>query len=174
MLNLDNAGAAKVSRGLVCLLLVVFPLVGYGEEMPVPAQHQVPLILKILTYDRNFSQKMRSGLRIGIVYNPWNSKSHQAHRDLARTLDDFSTKTIKKLPIQYIPLKYRGESELAKRTKAHQLNLLYIMPGNKKHLPALIRFSQAHQITTVTGVPDYVKKGIAVGIGVKKTSSLTF
>jgi hypothetical protein len=44
--------------------------------------------------------------------------------------------------------------------------VLYVAPGVAKNLPAIVKVSQANHLTSVTGVPDYVRKGVAVGIGV--------
>jgi YfiR/HmsC-like len=160
--------AAKASRGIACLLLVMLPLTVQAEEMPVPADVQVPLILKVLTFDRNFSHKITSALFIGIVYDPLNPISNRAQSEIAQTLEQYTTKTIRRMPIKYVSLEYNGEQLLDEIASANDINVFYIMPGMAVHLPDLLRFSQAHQITTVTGVPDYVEKGVAVGIGVKK------
>ncbi len=160
--------AASLCQGVVGFLLLLVPLTAHAEQMPIPAKIQVPLILKILTFDRNFSRKITSALRIAIVYDPQDPTSYQAQRDIARTLDRFATKTIKQLPITYVLLEYSTESRLGELAEATRINVFYIMTGNAKHLQALLRVSQRLHITTVTGVPDYVNQGVAVGVGVKK------
>lgn len=160
--------AAGVCRGVVCVLLLLLPLSTTAQDMPVPAHIQVPIILKILSFDRNFTQKMASGLRIAIVYTPQDPVSHQAQRDVARALDQYAAVTIKKRPITYTSLAYRTAQRLDEIAADDNINVFYITPGNTAHLQALLRVSQTHQITTVTGVPDYVKQGVAVGVGVKK------
>ena len=67
-----------------------------------------------------------------------------------------------------MPLAYNTDQQLIETVNAKQINVFYIMPGAADFLQALIRISQARHITTVTGVPAYVEKGVAVGIGVKK------
>ncbi len=69
--------------------------------MPVPSDVQIPLILKILTFDRNFEVKITTALTIGIVYDPQNPASLQGKDAIAQSLAPFTTKTIKKLPIAY-------------------------------------------------------------------------
>jgi len=166
--NRHKMNAVVVWLGFVAYLWFPLPCVAQTEQMPVPADSQVPLLLKVLTFDRNFSQKITSALRIAIVYDPSNPESRRAQRDIADILDRFSTKTIKQLPIEYIPLQYRGEQTLDESAKAHNINVFYIAPGNARHLQALLRVSLEHQITTITGVPDYVVQGVAVGIEVRE------
>lgn len=163
-----NPSAPGVCQSAVWLLLLLWPLSTVAQEMPVPARVQVPIILKILSFDRNFSRKMDPALRIAIVYAPQDPVSNQAQRDVARALDQYAAITIKKRPITYISLAYRNAQGLDEIAAAGRVNVFYIMPGNNAHLQALLRVSQTHQITTVTGVPDYVKQGVAVGVGVKK------
>jgi hypothetical protein len=150
------------------VLLCLLPLTVVAEEMPVPAKLQVPLILKILTFDRNFEQRVGPALRIGIIYTSQDPASHRAKEEIARTLDYYTTKTIKKLPITYISLEYQTEQAVQEAVKTEHINVLYVVPGNADHLQKLLNISQANRITTVTGVPTYVKEGVAVGIGVEK------
>ena len=170
MANQHDTHAARVGQAMLgLLLLALLPLTLRAEEVPVPASLQVKLLLKVLTFDRNFSQKMAPALRIGIVYDPRNPESHQAHLAITGILDQFANTTIKKIPIQYVRLAYRGEPTFSQLTQQHDVNVLYIMPGNADYLKKLLRVSHTHQITTVTGVPAYVEEGVAVGVDVKTT-----
>src|SRR5262249_28261537 len=71
-------------------------------------------------------------------------------------------------PIKYFTIEYTKPADLEAFVKSKGINLLYLAPGTARALPDLIRISQAHRITTATGVPDYVRKGVAVGIGVRQ------
>jgi len=47
------------------------------------------------------------------------------------------------------------------------VNVFYIAPGNADTLQQLLRMSHTRGITTATGVPEYVQRGVAIGIGIK-------
>ena len=160
------ARARQAMLGL--LLLALLPLTLWAEEVPVPAPLQVKLLLKALTFDRNFSQKISTTVLIGIVYDPKNPAANQAQRDITRILDQL---TIKKLPIKYVRLHYRGEATFGQLAKQHNIHVFYVMPGNADYLQELLRVSQMHQISTVTGVPAYVEQGVAVGVDVQRNRS---
>ncbi len=151
-------------------LALVFCMTGIGraEQMPVPADVQIPLILKILTFDRNFEVKITTALTIGIVYDPQNPASLQGKDAIAQSLAPFTTKTIKKLPIAYILLEFTPGKSLAEIARTKHINVFYIVPGNVEHLPALLEISWTQQILTVTGVPAYMDKGVAVGISLNR------
>lgn len=151
------------------LLLIVFPVsTGFAEEMPVPIEVQVPLIMKILTFDRNFEQNFETDVTIGIVYVPGDSSSLEVRDHLSSWLEQSADKTLKTRPVKYISVAYNTKSELEQAITSHNVNLLYITPGNSEHLNTLLTISQTNQIITVTGVPGYVEQGVSIGLGLKE------
>lgn len=151
---------------IALLALAARPVTG-ADEMPVPADLQVTLLLKVLTYDRNFETKARTDLTIGIVYDPADPGSLKAKSEVAEMLGRVAGKTVKKLPIKYVLLERGGLPDLEAAVRSHGVSLLYLTPG-LHDLEELIRFSQASRITTATGVRSYVEKGVAVGIAVRQ------
>jgi hypothetical protein len=137
-----------------------------AEPMPLKADLQVPLILKILTYDRHFESKAGREVAIGIVYSPEDQGSVQSANQVFETLYRFSDKTVKRLPIKYHLLEYTSPEKLERSIVDRSISVLYVAPGNLKNLEGITRISQARGVTTSTGVPDYVRRGVAVGIGV--------
>jgi hypothetical protein len=138
------------------------------EIMPVPAELQVPLILKILTYDRNFDSKAQTELRVGIVFVSGNPASLKAKNEIEDVFRRFSDKTVRKLAIRHSAVEYVSVSQVEEAARSNQFNIFYVAPGNAGNLETLLRISQARQIITTTGVPAYVDKGIAVGVGVEQ------
>lgn len=154
-------------RALPLALLVLLGLSAFAraEKMSLTAERQVPLLLKILTYDRQFEAKAGSDVVIGIVYSSGDPDSGPAMESLSSTLDGFSGKTVKKLPIKYWQIPFSSPDRLEAIVKEKGVNVIYVCPGNDKNLAAIVKLSQRGRITTLTGVPEYVRKGIAVGVG---------
>jgi hypothetical protein len=155
--------AEPVASGAASLAAVDTPGV---EIMPVPAELQVPLILKILTYDRNFDSRSNSALRVGIVFVAGDPVSLKAKNEVAGVFRSFSDKTVKKLAIRHTEIEYTSDSQIEEAARINQFNIFYVAPGNSRNLANLLRISRARQIITTTGVPAYVDQGIAVGVGV--------
>lgn len=148
------------------LWLVLRPgAVTAAEPMPLRADLQVPLILKVLTYDRHFESKAGREVGIGIVYNPEEPDSVAAANQIFETLFRFADKTVKRLPIRRYLLEYSSPEKLERSISEREISVLYVAPGNAKNLEVITRLSQARSVTTTTGVPDYVRRGVAVGIG---------
>jgi hypothetical protein len=153
--------AVRRAWGLALFVVVFLALPLRAQEMLRP-EEQIPLLLKILTYDRQFEAKAGKELVIGIVYSPAANTSAVAIHDV---LDRFAGKTVKKLPLSAYLVEYSSTADLLNALKARPISVFYICPDTQ-HLPDILKVSQSRQITTTTGVPDYVKKGVAVGIGV--------
>src|SRR5437667_10072954 len=98
---------------LTIALLALAARPGSGaDQMPVPADLQVPLLLKILTYDRNFESKTKAELNIGVVYDPADAVSVKAKNEVSEILAKVADKTVKKLPIKYVAAEYKTPAEL--------------------------------------------------------------
>ncbi len=150
-----------LALGIMALLRPAAALA--AEPMPLAPDLQLPLILKVLTYDRHFETKASGELVLGIVYNQDDQDSLKVASTVIQTLLRFSGKTVKRLPIRFslVPI-----ASLEASVEQLKINVLYVAPGNARHLDSLTALSRAKGITTATGVPDYVRRGIAVGIGV--------
>jgi hypothetical protein len=156
------------SLAVVVLVAALFRTVS-AEDMAVAADRQVPLLLKILTYDRQLEVKSRDELVIGIVNSPTDAASAKATEEISNTLYGYLGKTVKKLKLQFFLHDYSTPEKLSNWTKAKGVTVLYISPGNDKNLAAILKISQDRKITTTTGVPGYVEKGVSVGIGERQS-----
>lgn len=155
--------AAVVAIGLGCA-----PAVARAQTAPVPVDLQVTLILKVLTYDLQLVQKAKSELTVGILYSAADPASVQAKDDVQKIFQQFADKTIRKLPIRYVVIENTTPAELQSRILANRVNVLYLTPGNGANLGQILQLSQSRGIVTTTGVPDYVQRGVAVGISLRQ------
>ena len=135
-----------------------------AEDMSVPMDRQIYSILKILTYDRNLIERMQPELRIGIVYVAEDPQSVETHDDLLAVLQALADKTVKGLPFAYLATPFVSGAELEQWARSNQVNVLYVTPGNSTNLDEILQVSRDLQIMTTTGVLDYVRRGVAVGV----------
>jgi hypothetical protein len=162
---------ARLARRWLVLGLLLLPLRGIAQSTPqTGAALQVPVILKVLTYDRHFESKAGAAVVVGIVYVAGDQASRNAAEDVGTTFFGFKGKTVKKVPVTYAMVEYKGPADLERAIKAQKLNVLYITPGNDKNLTDILKISQAMGVTTVTGTPEYVKKtpGVSIGVGFRQ------
>ena len=165
----QHAGPRRRGRGWVATVLAALlsvPAAG-TEPMPFKPDVQITLLLKILTYDRSFSVKAKSGVKIGVVYVASDPESVQVKDEILKTLQLVADRTIKNVPITAVALEYKDPKALAAAVRSGGINVFYIAPGNADSLTELLRMSHTRGITTATGVPEYVQRGVAIGIGIK-------
>jgi hypothetical protein len=159
----------RSGRGVLATVLAALlcPRAAATEPMPFPADVQITLLLKILTYDRSFQAKAKSAVTIGVVYVAADPESVKAKDEILNTLKLVADRTIKNVPIRAVALEYRDPAGLGKIVQKAGINVFYIAPGNADSLRELLRVSHTQGITTATGVPEYVLRGVAIGIGIK-------
>jgi hypothetical protein len=155
------------------LALLLGRLAG-AEAMALNAEAQVPLLLKVLTYDRNFERKAGRELAIGIVHDPSDRDSAQATDAVGSALFKLASRTVKGLPLKYYTIEYTGPADLERFVKEKRISALYVAPGSVKSLPALLKLSDELDLITLTGIPDYVRRGVAVGIGLNQDKPQIF
>jgi hypothetical protein len=133
--------------------------------MTLPADTQIPLLLKALTYDRNLERRGGKELVVGVVHDPSNRESAAATDAIATTLYAYQDKLVKKLTLRFYTIEYTGPAEFERITKAKGVSVLYIAPGLDRQIPSLLKTCQELGVTTITGVAEYVQKGVALGVG---------
>jgi hypothetical protein len=77
-------------------------------------------------------------------------------------------KTVKQLPLNYFLVEYSTGANLESAVKSRKISLLYMAPGTSRAVSEVTRVARALGVTTATGVPDYVRRGVSVGIGVRQ------
>ena len=163
------ARSRRCGRGLLAALFasILCTSAAGTEPMSFPPDVQITLLLKILTYDRSFAVKAKSQVMIGVVYVAGDAESVKAKDDILKTLQLFADRPIKGVPIKAVALEYKDPKSLAETVRSQGINVFYIAPGNANTLNELLRVSHTRGITTATGVPEYVQRGVAIGIGKK-------
>ena len=129
---------------------------------------QVPLILKVLIYDRNFVERDQSAVNIAVVFAPSDPVSLQARDEVLRALERVSDKSVRGRPIRFSAIESTSLADIEQAVLARKISVLYITPGNSANLEQLLRLSERNQVITVTGVAEYVSRGAAVGIGLRQ------
>jgi len=151
---------------LLCVLLSA-PRALSAQEMEIPVAVQVPLFLKVISFDRQL--RARGGQTeyvVSIAYQSGNRASVDARDEVVRSLKA-DRPTVLGLPIRIVTVDLDHES-LADCLKTHAASLLYITPLRAVDVAALVTTANVAGVTTVTGVPQYVAQGVAVGVRLQR------
>ncbi len=129
-----------------------------AQEMEVPVALQVPLFLKVMTFDR---QLVVSGgeLVVAVAYQGGFRASAVAKDEVVRALGAFRAGewTVRVEAIDIDRLRLGAALERCGAA------VLYVAPLRAVDIAALAAAAREARVTTVTGVPRYVSLGLAVG-----------
>jgi hypothetical protein len=152
--------------GLTIILILLWTARFYAQEMAVPVKLQLALFFKILTFDRNLKERVGNEIVVGIFYQNKSEVSLQVKEELLKVVKESSVKKIEDIPIRFVPIDIE-ETDPAEAISRNDVDILYMTPLDAVEIETITTMSRAKKITTLTGVPDYVESGIAVGIGTK-------
>ena len=134
------------------------------EEMAVPIEVQVPLLLRLLQFDRNLSSRATDGtVALGIAYQERFKASREAKDELVAVIGEKAGAIMGSTALHCVPLALDGGLNLPAAMAANRIRLLYITPLRAPNLVPLLRVSQEQKVLTLTGVTGFVKAGVAVG-----------
>lgn len=163
-----------VSRRILFFLWVVFllfvPSSAQRRSNPspeaLPEELQVPLFLKILTYDRSLETKVKDTIRIGVLYFPKDDQSKKNRDAILENLKLNQDKTINGVPFSFTAIELSAEEK--KDEMVRGINVLYVTSDGSNMIKEILQISRARKILTITGRVDYVNFGVSVGLGVKE------
>jgi hypothetical protein len=153
----------KVVLAVVIALSVSRP--GGGQEIAVPLPIQFSLFRKILTFDR----KVPAGgqLTVGILYQRGYRLSVTIRDEALSVLADTDARKTDGVVLRAVAVEIGDGAGLAEKLAPHGLDLLYVTPLRAVGIGTITALSRRAKLTTMTGVPEYVEEGIAIGVGTR-------
>jgi hypothetical protein len=160
--------AWQMSRTLGCLglLLLGAPGPAAGQAMDLPVETQIPIFLKLLTFDRNLTTSAGTELTVGILFQGANRESTTARRQAEAELKR-ATQLFEGLTVRVVPIDLDAGDDLAQRLEAEQVSALYVTPLRAVDLKAMLRVTRAARVRTFSGVGRFVSQGVAMGAGLR-------
>ena len=132
--------------------------------MPVPPPMQASLFAKILTFDRNLKVRAGNDIRIGVLYQRKVRASIEAQVDFIRAMCPDPSQRIEGLALKCMALEWTDAADVEATLLRNGIRFLYVAPLRAVAIEEIVAISHARKITTLTGVPEYVEKGIALGL----------
>lgn len=133
----------------------------WAQELAVPVEVQIPLFLKLLNFERRLkSQAAGDTLVIGVVYQ----RRFRLSLEVRDAFVEGVEKTAADRPLRCVSLDLDREQELANAIAANRVRVLYLCPLRAADLGKIAGIARDKQVLTLTGVPDFVSAGVAVGI----------
>ena len=150
-------------------LLLALTAMSDVQDMAVPISTQYPLFLKILSYDRNLEAKAPKEIIIGVVYQDRFRESRSTKDEFLRVAKSPQIQhEINGISVRCVPIEIERGKDLAQALQRQPAHVLYVTPLRAVEISEIAAVSQAQGAITLTGVPEYVEAGLAVGIALKK------
>ncbi|MGB8959968.1 MAG: YfiR family protein [Candidatus Aminicenantales bacterium] len=161
--------AAGVILILSCLISAGTDL-SAAQNVVLDAPLQYEILLKVLTFDRNLEARLGRELIIGIVFQKGNRDSSLMQQDILKAAIDSRISPFAGRPVRVVLIDLDRSADLDQNLGGDKVDVLYIAPLRAVSLDGIIAWSRDRKILTVTGMIDYVEKGIAVGIDLNDDS----
>jgi hypothetical protein len=148
----------------VLLLVGLSTLPRLSAQGDLPLNAQVPLLLRVLAYDRALSRSGEGDVVIAVLYDAANPTSSGARSAFARTVRAGTISTVNGRAIRIVEINVAGgqvDTELA-RTRAVAA---YLTPGLDGRLDQLVAAARSSGTLLMTGSPGWVRRGVSVGVG---------
>lgn len=123
----------------------------------MPVETQVPLLLKILAFDRDLAEAA-DPLVVAIVFQGRNRVSAAISEDVRGR---FAAAV---RPIRVVAIDLDKTGDLAALLVRERVAVLYVAPLQAVSVATLAAATRGKRVVSITGVPRYVEQGLAVGI----------
>ena len=136
-----------------------------AQGMDVPVGVQVPILLKVLSFDRQLHTRAREGVVVGIVMQGGNRASVMA-RDAAVDLLTAPGTTVDGIAVRVVSIDLDRQSIgniFADQLYTH----LYITPLRAVDIRELAAAARVARVITMTGVPGHLNDGLSLSVGLR-------
>jgi len=150
-------------------VLLTLPAAVRAQDMEAPAAVQIPLLYKILTFDRNLGERAAGDdLVIGIVFQTGYRGSVVAREQVEEAFQQLKDSTISGHPVHWVTIEFKDAEALKLSLSRNRVDVIYVTPLRGVELDPIKLAARAAGITTFTGVPGYVDRGLALGVGIAR------
>lgn len=147
------------------------------SQQTVPSSHpyylnparELPLLKKILVFERRWKSKAGQELKIGILYQKSSSISFWAMEDwlnLQESLDE-ADRQLYGISISFQKIELEPLSALETTLAANRIQILYLTPieprNTNRILAEITKICNRLKIGTFSAVPEYLDSGVAIG-----------
>ncbi|MBN2412711.1 YfiR family protein [candidate division KSB1 bacterium] len=161
-----NPLSLKYTKNVTIILLftLIFPVL--GQDISVPIRIHLPILLKILTFDRNFKNKVGDEIVIGIIYQRKFNTSLNAKNNFVDELNKSGLTKLEGLDVKFTTINI-DTTDLETALLSEKIDVFYVTPLRAKGIEEIKNKSRKYHIITMSGVEEYIKFGLTVGVGIK-------
>ena len=154
---------ARLVIGVLVLLLAGGS--AHAQGMAAPAETQVSLLFKILTFDRRLATRPPGNVMvIAVVFQTGYRASLVARNQIVDALKAMKDSTISGHPVHCVAVEWQDGEQVRLALIQERTDVVYVTPLRGVELAPIVRAARAAGMTTFTGVPLYLEQGLALGV----------
>jgi hypothetical protein len=162
-----RSGAGLIAGLLLAGLAGHVPRALAAQEVALPVAVQVPILVKILNFDRNLPDRAGGRLVVGVLFQSRYRTSANVADEVCRSFHELPAGALGALEFSCVAIDLDATRALDSALKRNRVQVLYVSPLRAVPLGDVTAVSRAAGITTLTGVPRYVETGLAIGLDMK-------
>ena len=143
------------------VMVLIFALPVTGQEIPVPVRTQMSLFRTLLSFERNHTVEDGDRIDVAIVYQSKFRKSLAVQEEIVLFLKENNKPG--GISFQLIDLDLDGDASQGILLKKPFAAFL-ICPLRSVSVTVITEISRRRKVLSMSIVPEYVKKGVSVGI----------
>jgi YfiR/HmsC-like len=140
-----------------------------AQDMPVPVEVQVPLLLKILAFDRALTGTQSDSLVVGIAFQGRNRTSSEIGAEARRQLTAGGRQAVAGRAIRVVAIDLDATDDISAILLRDSVRVLYVAPLRAVAISSVAAATRQRLVVSFTGIPRYVEQGLSVGIDVDGT-----
>ena len=148
------------------LLLYVVRSRCQGQEMPVPPDVQSSLFARILPFDRTLGKNDKDESVIGVLFQSKVRGSWTAKDEFMAAVQNLRS-AAGGLTLRCVAIEVDNAVDVSQAISSNNLAALYVTPLRAVAMETITTISRNKRVITLTGVPEYAEKGIAIAIGLR-------
>ena len=137
----------------------------------VPADIQAAIFVRVLESDSGFEPRSDRAATIGLLFSSVNMDSRQQNMAIIRAFAALEGQSLGGRSVRLAYRAYRDEEDLSSWGAREQVDILYVGEGLADQLATIREWCLANKVISVTPVPDFVERGLAIGVGAHKNKA---
>jgi YfiR/HmsC-like len=146
------------------LTLTLAPAVAEEPEVLVPAELQARIFVNALTFDRNLPARAHGRLLLAVLIQRKVRPSIEAGEEFLGAVARLPADIFPGLSVRAVRVDFTSADDLAGSLDATAPSVAYVTPLRAMGVEELSALTRRRQIRTVTGVANYVAKGLTLGV----------
>lgn len=159
---------------LLKLTICSFALLGLmsSGNAAVDIKTEIPLFLKIITYDDNFNPDGIDKINIFVVYEQKHAASYKQFIVIKKFFENNSKLKIKNVPVKFYSVSFDKIDATFKTVLNSGYNVLFTTDFDNDKIKELVIIKNRYKLRTFSFNPEHIQLGLAVSVRAYKKNPI--